>query len=306
MDEGAQMMNRKIPVLLSIIFLLCLGLNSIVTVNAQTITLEDSYAWSNGDNVTSAFYAQHPSASAVGSEVGQLFNATQGNYLYSAKFLVHKDGTPDITLQSFLLGCGGVATNDPNATVFATSSNTISTTTLSDGDNNVTFYFETEAYNLVQNEPYYIVLRLVTVVSGDVNNHLHFLVDASDSNHLGGYSRYYSSAYDVVPTNDMIFEVYGASVSIPTDPDSYPDLDWDSPSGIITGFSRFAIPLVVLLLPVLLLATITRSTDKWIILIGLTIGAGLGFYFGMVPLWLVFLVVIGLIGMAYQSVRGGG
>lgn len=89
--------------------------------------------------------------------------------------------------------------------------------------------------------------------------------------------------------------------------------DWDNPfSGstgtteLIDALSAFIIPIVILLLPVILLITITKSTDKWIILIGITIGAALGYFFSLVPLWVVFLVVIGLIGMAYQSVRGGG
>lgn len=74
----------------------------------------------------------------------------------------------------------------------------------------------------------------------------------------------------------------------------------------IAAFMQFIVPLLVILLPAILLVVFTRSTDKWILLIGLTIGIGLGYAFGLVPLWLVFLIVIGLIGMAYQSVRGGG
>lgn len=86
-------------------------------------------------------------------------------------------------------------------------------------------------------------------------------------------------------------------------------VDWTGTGAydvMIQNFASFAVPIVVMMLPVVLLMVVTRSMSKWILLIGLTIGAGLGYYFAMVPLWLVFLVVIGLIGMAYQSVRGGG
>lgn len=75
---------------------------------------------------------------------------------------------------------------------------------------------------------------------------------------------------------------------------------------LIADLVGFVVPIVIVLLPAILLITITRSTDKWILLIGITIGAGLGYFFNLVPVWVVFLVVIGLIGMAYQSVRGGG
>lgn len=81
---------------------------------------------------------------------------------------------------------------------------------------------------------------------------------------------------------------------------------WTTYDELIEDFVAFVVPVVIIFLPAILLCFITRRWDKWLILIGLAIGVGLGFYFGMVPLWLVFLVTIGLIGMAYQSVRGGG
>lgn len=75
---------------------------------------------------------------------------------------------------------------------------------------------------------------------------------------------------------------------------------------IIEGLTSFMLPLVVLLLPAVLLMIFTRRTDKWLLLIGLAIGVGLGFYFNLVPVWLVFLVAVGLIGMAYSEVRRNG
>lgn len=84
-------------------------------------------------------------------------------------------------------------------------------------------------------------------------------------------------------------------------------IDTTTYDSIISGFVTFMVPLIVILLPAFLLCFITRKVDKWLLLIGLAIGAGLGYYLmpTYVPLWLVFLITIGLIGMAYQSVRGG-
>lgn len=76
--------------------------------------------------------------------------------------------------------------------------------------------------------------------------------------------------------------------------------------GTIDKFTGFILPLVILLIPSALLAAMTHHLDKWTLLIGLVIGAGLGVYFALVPVWVLFLIVIGLVGMAYQSVRGGG
>lgn len=84
-------------------------------------------------------------------------------------------------------------------------------------------------------------------------------------------------------------------------------IDYEDPTGYTVTLNRlieFCVPILVVLLPAALLCFITRRVDKWMILIGVTIGAGLGYYFGLVPMWIVFLVTIGLIGMAYQSVRG--
>lgn len=111
---------------------------------------------------------------------------------------------------------------------------------------------------------------------------------------------------DLQNVNDMLFTVWGTTAYVGSG--DTPGGIWSGGSydSLITAFVAFIVPLFVVLLPALLLIVITRKADKWIILIGLTIGAGLGYYFSMVPLWLVFLITIGLIGMAYQSVRGGG
>lgn len=100
----------------------------------------------------------------------------------------------------------------------------------------------------------------------------------------------------------MAFRVNVQSTEGTPTPSPFGDAEWDA---TIANFTSFVVPLFVVILPMLLLMLITKSHDKWVILIGITIGVGLGYYFSMVPLWLVFLVTIGLIGMAYQSVRGG-
>lgn len=74
---------------------------------------------------------------------------------------------------------------------------------------------------------------------------------------------------------------------------------------VITTFTGYLIPLIMFLLPALILGWLTRW-QKWPILIGLAIGAGLTYLFlGTTYLWLVILVVIGIGASAYQSTRGG-
>lgn len=70
-----------------------------------------------------------------------------------------------------------------------------------------------------------------------------------------------------------------------------------------TKFMEFVIPVGIIILPAALLCLITRRVDKWLIIIGVVMGTALGAYFTLVPLWVVFLVTIGLIGMVYSEVR---
>lgn len=68
----------------------------------------------------------------------------------------------------------------------------------------------------------------------------------------------------------------------------------------------FFVPIFVMILPALLLWWL-GGRGKWPLLIGLAIGTGLGYVFiAGFPLWLVFLVAIGIIGMAYSDISGGG
>lgn len=178
----------------------------------------------------------------------------------------------------------------------AYSTNTYDVSNLA-GATLVTFNFSS-TYNLTSGTIYGVALETATPMGSDIK------VASSIS---GGM--FYGTAARVYSTHS-----YGAIIYVYTDniegggepytpPETADTSSWDT---IITSFTGFMVPLVVTLTPAFLLVFLTGRVDKWLLLIGLAIGAGLGFYFGMVPLWLVFLITIGLIGMAYQSVRSGG
>jgi hypothetical protein len=85
--------------------------------------------------------------------------------------------------------------------------------------------------------------------------------------------------------------------------------------GSANTLTGFAISLVVILTPTVLLAVmlggVTKSGAGAIIggLVGLTVGTGLGFYAGIVPLGWVYLAVISIIAMilfAVMALRGSG
>lgn len=74
---------------------------------------------------------------------------------------------------------------------------------------------------------------------------------------------------------------------------------------LIGQFINFFIPLVVMLIPAFLLGYVCRM-GKWGYIIGLAIGSGLGVVFvPNFPVWLVFLISLGIIGFAYSEVKRG-
>lgn len=82
--------------------------------------------------------------------------------------------------------------------------------------------------------------------------------------------------------------------------------DTSDTNALINTFAGYMIPLLLWLIPALIMGYVTHWA-KWPILIGLAIGGGLCYLFlGSQYVWMVFVTVIGLVGMAYQSSRGGG
>lgn len=160
------------------------------------------------------------------------------------------------------------------------------------------YTFTFDATSLLNASSYYY---LVYNYSGAITGTLR-MCSATAGTHIVYYSGSWQSA-----SNTPIFYAYTESEE--SGEGEYTPGEWYVPSSydeLIENFVAFVVPVAIIFLPAFLLCFITRRWDKWLILIGITIGVGLGFYFGMVPLWLVFLITIGLIGMAYQSVRGGG
>lgn len=97
----------------------------------------------------------------------------------------------------------------------------------------------------------------------------------------------------------------GAADATPT-PTAYPTYDPNSDTEqLYADLVAFLTPLLVMILPALLLWWL-GGKGKWPLLIGLAIGTGLGYVFvSGFPIWLVFLVAIGIIGMAYSDVSSG-
>lgn len=278
-------MKKQILIGLTIIFLLCLLVAPAIAAETMTYEYTGSSTWAN----TSAEYG--------GS--GQVITGN-GEYLSTVDFKFKRNGAAftEGSIQATLISNW---TAGFNGTTVENSSNTVSCTSI--GASYQWFNFTFSSTNKLQLGVDYLVAWWIveapnagidTADGADGDDHYYKVNLADDWNANAGMNlvcRIYTTS------------TYSGGGLLPTTP----GYDWtDNTDLLVQNLMNFLVPIIVMLLPALLLMVITRSTGKWILLIGLTIGTGLGYFFSLVPLWLVFLVIIGLIGMAYQSVRGGG
>lgn len=220
-------------------------------------------------------------------------------YLSEIQFMVNIVGSPTGSLSAALIN----ATSP--YTIIENSSNTVSTTEITTADTWINFVFS-ETTLISDSQLYFYAVYVSDDSTFDVANHAHAIGDGSSGvpNNMGTKFSASAGAWTQGGTQDLCMRVYtttelgGGSEEEQT---SLTQMD-----EIMSGLAAFLLPLLVLLLPALLLIFFTRRTDKWLLLIGLAIGAGLGYYFGLIPVWLVFLVSIGLIGLAYSEVRRNG
>lgn len=287
-------MNRKITPFQKIVALaVTVALIAMMVAPAFVLTakaqdLAYSNPWSN-KNFNASF------ADDANETFGTPVLAGSGGYLSYVQFFISNDSATESGVVHAALYLSGMSEPLDSAVALEISSNTYDVSGLTGGSaayTQVTFNFANTT-RLNVGSQYVVVLE--NSVSG-LGSAIYIGVD----NTLDAPYRHLGS-WDPSAGSQPCFYVY--TLTIPAGGTETPVLtNWDV---TINSFVSFIVPVVVVLLPALLLMLLTRRADKWLLIIGITIGAGLGYYFGMVPLWLVFLVTIGLIGMAYQSVRGG-
>lgn len=233
----------------------------------------------------------------------QLINATVGGYLSYAIFSLQRVGDPMADLAVRLESCGNDWTDEPNGTVLAVSGPVNAYGLANSSFVDVTFTFA-ETYQMVAGMKYAIIIFVQSGSTYDDSNHVRVGIDSDAPAYVGERGDYSDAGWTMTDASDLVFEVYVSNVGI----DGSGTSSWSSSDTgeLIEDFASFIIPISVMLLPAILFVIFFKRTDKWLILIGLAIGTGLGFYFGMIPVWLVFLVAIGLIGLAYSEVRRNG
>lgn len=235
--------------------------------------------------------------------IGQTLTPSTSLFMQQASFYLKRVGLPTGSFNVGVYNASGVNLHNSTTTI---NFNEIATLNADWYD----FYFD-GTYNLTVGTEYWICLSAVTQ-SCSVGNYIAVGWDASSaapSSPAFGV-RYDGSTWDRdTGLQDYAHYFYGwdgVADATPT-PTAYPTYDPNTDTEqLYADLVAFLTPLLVMILPALLLWWL-GGRGKWPLLIGLAIGTGLGYVFvSGFPLWLVFLVAIGIIGMAYSDVSSGG
>lgn len=279
------------------------------TAKAFTVTLSyDGVVNSN----TSWNLAHLPdSDDAALSHAAEIFQATEPGYLHSIFTVTQAyNGYIQGTLTCELRGLTGTygSTAVPNSTVYATAT-LVTDAWLYNSAQTVIFEFD-RTYYLEDNTQYSIVWYL-SENRGTLDATHYMRINGDNTNaKAGNAARFYNGAWEAQNSSEAYAKVYVTSEAgdIPATPGPLPtgglDVDTSDADAVMNALIGYGVPVVVMLLPTIFIWLI-GGRGKWPMLIGIAIGAGIGFVFGLVPIWLVFLIAIGEIGLAYSDVTSG-
>lgn len=259
----------------------------------------EAYDWSNYDGTLTLYYQTYWGFS-------QYMIVDQTGYLANATFSMYRVGSPQGYINCSLQG---VAPYYPNGTVYALSDTEIYAYDLDTSPQNVTFNFPDIDYLMTAGETYTICVQWVNLTNVDASNYVRI---GRDDNGGAGQEGYHgaldNSPYAWGAGNsdiDMIFELTGF------EDEGGPEEETPTSTGIeldgaIEDFVAVAVPVGIIMLPLGLWIWLgKREPSKWIVLILLTIGIGLGVLYAGLPTWLIVLLAVGLVGLAYSDIKGG-
>lgn len=216
----------------------------------------------------------------------------------------------------------GSASAHPNSTILEVSSG-VSIASLGGTVDEVTFSFSGNT-QLSANSAYAFTVMLSAVGHYDASSFVQFKEAHSGSGstsymyNLGDWSSFAGGQGPLRVYGQSEPETAPTATPTPTLPASFSPVPTYSPTilptwsippindGTIDDFTaavvNVLVPIIFLVFPAFLLGVFLRG-GKWGFMIGMMIGASLGFIFfaNYVPLWLVFAVFVGIAAMAWGS-----
>lgn len=291
-------MNKHI--IESIIILTVITLFSAQFASAVEVEISH-YSYSNG-TATRALKTAHPSSGALYSAIYETFTLASATYITRISIAVGKAGTPVGYLIAEIRATNNTyVAGTPTGTLYETSEQM----DFADLDSSVdlnSFYFPGTNYYAAGN--YSVAVYAYGSTIDDAANWIEIMYDGSSSTYAGYSGIYTSSAWTCTAASDFVLYIYGDT----TPPDPLPtgglNVDTSDADEVMEALIGYGVPVVVMLLPMIFI-WLVGGRGKWPMLLGISIGTGIGYLFGLVPVWLVFMVSIGVVGFAYQSVRSG-
>lgn len=272
----------------------------VIQVQASPVTI----AYNHETAATgSHIHTAHPSSTTNPSMQGESFNVTTSGYITGLAARMSKANNPTgyLTAEIWNNDSGTYGTNMvPTGAPIATSTS-IDIATIGAVTATYTFSFSGSGTEYLEIGHTYVFT--IKAETDSVLNGTEFIGIENTVAWEGNSVTYHDSAY-YIETGDLWFTITGNTEAPGATPAA-------TSSGIIIdntlyeAIIDFLTPVFIMLVPSFLLWYL-GGKGKWPLLIGLAIGTGLGFVFGLVPIWLVFLVAVGLIGMAYSDVSSGG
>lgn len=289
-----------ITIMLISIFILSIGVpfvhsGSLVAIFTNTNTN------SNANTISTT----HPSGIASPSGVAVIFNASQTGYLTSIDWSFWKTGYPTGTLICYL-SLASVNATDGTAVPtgsFIEQSNNRSVSDVTWGQSGWLSFSFSQTVLLTQYQVYavYVVAYSYSGVTL-INDYWSAAGESGATYHNGGW--------DPSAALDFSIRIYGNTESLGGTPTPYPSSTTGSvypTSEGISAITGYLIALFIILLPAGLMYWFKLRSVGFMIT-GLAIGAGLGYLTmpATVPLWLLFVMIMGIVGNFFRGAISGG
>lgn len=199
------------------------------------------------------------------------------------------------------LKVSGVTGTAINATVFAESSTFYPTASLPPTVfTTISFYFN-QTYQLVTGQTYAWWVYNYNATINDANYPA--IQNGGSGSSYGGVENYFeNSAWVQASGYDLWFYVYGNEETSETTPT--PPIDYWYDDDDVTGLMSYLAIILLVAIPMYLFAIPLKMGANGAV-IGLGVGAGLGYLIFplLMPIWLVFLISIGIIAFFIRGFR---
>lgn len=283
----------------------------IYNANSQALITIFSHSWQTSTQEMTII-DEHPSDSAYNSAIGNAFIAQNSAYLAYVNIEFVKNNGPTSTVYCQVYDVTGSISSHtayPGSTLYASSVNTLSSSSFTASVVTYSFLFN-QSFYMEKDHEYAI---MVYAGSENVDTSSYFYTRGSQANVITNATMfmYRNGAYTNVYVGAINLAVFGVSTSSQPTPtpstSATVNPQVQAVNDFTADFTSYLIPILALLIPSVLMGFVFRM-GKWGYLIGITIGAALGFLFmpASVPIWIVVGVLIGVIGLVYQSTRNGG